>query len=371
MNTDKTPTHADEVGGGTSASNAQADLLCEGRHQAQRGLADISTTDSQFGTRVHAALANDDPSKLDPDQLSIYEGCVDIRARLISDTFGSDATQAVRLKEKRLWYKSKDESLIHSGKPDLNVRHGSKGLILEYKSLPADVPGVASNLQLRDQVALAAGYMMLDEVVVYIVQPLVTYSPVPCPYYSSDIKKAQSEMVSRITRSHDPEAKRTAGAVQCKFCLARFTCKEYANWTAVSVPVAMSSLTVPVAEWTPEQRSLFCERLPAAMKWLEECKNQMKAMIAKEPASVPGWTLEEGNTRHSINNPNELHSRFLAAGGTTEQFMACVDIRKGNLEAQVRIATGLKGKGLASKLKELLDGITDEKKNEPSLALAK
>ena len=62
----------DERRGQTSASNAQADSLCQGRHRAQAGLPDTKSDDSKFGTEIHDALAKDDPSKLKSDQLSIY-----------------------------------------------------------------------------------------------------------------------------------------------------------------------------------------------------------------------------------------------------------------------------------------------------------
>jgi len=353
--------------GCTSASNAPADALCAGRHQAQSGIPDSPTDDSNFGTAIHDALKTDDPSKLQPDQLSIYEGCIEIREKLIMEKFGMDAPIAKRIKEQRFWWTSGDGKLRHSGQVDLLVFHGTEGLLIDYKALPGEVEGAASNEQLRDQVALTAGANKLTEIDVAIVQPLVTYSPQLCRYDAVSISRAQVEMGLRVAASNDPYAKRVAGTLQCKFCKARYTCKEYSAFTALSAPSSMSSLTVPVHEWTPEQRALFCERLPMAMKWLEECKAQIKRLLKDDPKAVPGWKLAKGDTRRSISNPNELHARFLALGGTTEQFMACVDIGKGKLEAQLRAATALKGKGLKAKLEEIQVGITEDKECEPSL----
>lgn len=360
-------THTEETAGGTSASNAPADALCAGRHQAQIGLPDIVTEDASFGTQIHDALVNDDATKLKPEQLSVFEGCIEIREKLIMEKFGLDATKAERIKEQRFWWRSDDGKMVHSAKVDLVVRHGPEALIIEYKTLPGEVEGAAANEQLRDQAALAAGNLQLNEVDVAVVQPLVTYTPAVCRYDSVAIVKSQLEMVQRVTASNDPHAKRTAGVVQCRYCKARFTCKEYSQFTALAVPAAMSALAVPVHQWTPEQRALFCERLPVAMKWLEECKRAIKEMIKKEPGSVPGYQLSKPTIRRPINNPNELHTRFLGMGGTTDQFMACVQIGKGELEVQVRAATKLKGKGLKAKLDEMLAGIVEEKPDEPSL----
>lgn len=357
----------DERGGHTSASNAPADALCAGRHLAQKGLPDIETEDSSFGTQIHDALKLEDPSKLDGDQLSIYEGCQEITNRLIKEKFGINADKVEFVKEKRFWWKSGDGKLQHSGQVDLLVRYKDEALIVEYKTLPGEVEGAATNEQLRDQVAMASGSLKLNEIDVAVVQPLVTYNPTVCRYDRLSIARSQADMVARVRASNDPSSKRVAGVSQCKYCKARFTCKEYHNYVAVSTPVAVSSLAFPVRDWTPSQRALFCERMPVALKWIEECKHQIKKLLKENPESVPGYKLGVGKTRKPINNVNELHTRFIANGGTTQQFLDCVSIGKGDMEKQVRAFTGLKGKGLLAKMEEMLAGITDEKQDEPSI----
>jgi hypothetical protein len=105
-----------------------------------------------------------------------------------------------------------------------------------------------------------------------------------------------------------------------------------------------------------------------ATKWLEECKNQLKAILGSDPTAIPGWALEPGTVKRPVVKPEELHARFLALGGTPEQFLSCVDVGKGDFEKAVRAASGLKGKALAAKVKELLDGLTADKQDAPSLA---
>jgi len=359
----------DERGGWTSASNAPADALCAGRHLAQKGLPDIVTSDSKFGDRIHAALAGNSTIGLTGEELSVFEGCTEIRDKLIMEKFGMDASKAKWITEQRFWWKSTDGKHKHSGKVDLLVVLGTEALLIEYKTLPGEVEGSATNEQLRDQVALAAGNLKLTEVDVAVVQPLVTYSPAICRYDTTSITKSQLEMVQRIRNSNEPNAKRTAGVLQCKYCKARFTCKEYSAFTALATPVAMNSLTVPVHQWTPEQRALFCERLPIAQKWLDECKAQIKDMLRKEEKAVPGWKLAPGDIRRTITNPEELHNRFIAMGGTTQQFLACVEIGKGKLEVQIREIAKLKGKALKAKMEEIQLGITEDKQTDSSLAI--
>lgn len=356
----------------TSASSAPADALCAGRHQAQAGRPDEPSEDAEFGRQIHEALATDDSSKLSPEQLNIYDSFVEIREKLITDVFGVDAQNVKRIKEKRHWVKvrSADGQTFypHSGQSDLICRSGSKGLIVEYKSLPGDLPEAPENLQLRDQVVLTAGNLKLDDIEVAIIQPLVTHTPARCHYNKEAIARSEAEMFARVLASNTPGAARTAGEAQCKFCKARHDCATRAKFLEVSTPMAVSALaSVPVAQWTPSQRSLFCERMPVAAKWLEDCKKQLKDGLALDPEFVPGWTLDDGSIKRPVVKPEELHARFLALGGTTEQFLSAVEIGKGKLEAVVRTVTGLKGKKLAAKIDELLDGLTVEKKDAPSL----
>lgn len=360
-------------GSDTSASNAYYDSLCQGRHLAQLGIADIASEDATFGQGIHDALAADVPTLLNAEQLSIYESCIEIRERLIKEAFGPDADKVKRFTERRcqvqvLAADGKGRHR-HSGQVDFLARHGTKGLIIEYKTLPAELPDSANNLQLRDQVVLAAGELILKEVAVAIIQPLVTHQPELCLYSEATIKRAEAEMFQRVRNSNNPTAPRTAGEAQCKFCKARHACPERARLLEVATPAAVSSLaSVPVVEWTPTQRALFCERLPMAMKWLNECKDQIKALLEGDPTSIPGWALEAGSIKRPVIKPEELHARFIALGGSTEQFLSCVDIGKGDFEKAVRAVTQLKGKALAVKIKELLDGLTAEKADAPSLA---
>lgn len=360
----------------TSASNAQADSLCPGRFKAQQGLPDIINEDAVFGQQIHAALAKGtagslDPQGLDTDQLSIYESCKEIEEKLVREAFGTDYDKVKIFREERLWGKIPPDMLEHSACPDVVYRYGPKGLVIEYKCLPGDIPDSPANLQLRDQVVLAAGAYTLSDIATAIVQPLVTHNPQVCVYEPDDIKKAEAEMQERVRKSHQPNAPRIAGEVQCKFCKAKSICKEYAVWTKSLLPPAVNIFDVPVNQWTPEQCARFCEGLPVATKWLEDCKKAMKDRLRANPAAIPGWNLEPGDTRRPVTDPQELYNRFFAQGGTIEMFLKCVDVTKKDLEAQVRLVTKAKGKGLKAIMDKLLEGVTTDKQNEPSLTKTK
>lgn len=363
----------------TSASNAAADKRCEGRHIAQRGLVDTPSDDAAFGNAIHDALATGKTDKLDTQQLNIYESHVAITDKLMDKVFGTDKVKAEIFKERRWWcnvlanHGSKDPKPVrfeHSGQSDFLARIGKKALIVDYKSLPGDVAAAANNEQLRDLTVLAAGNLGLDEVYTAINQPLITHDPDVCVYNVEAIKKAEQEMFVRVRASNSPSAKRTANEVSCKFCLAKFTCSEFQAWAAPLLPETTSVAGVPVAQWTPEQRAHFCNMKGVAQKWLDDCTNEMKRLVKADPNAVPGWTLKDGQVRESVNDVQELHGRFTALNeeAKTALFLECVSVKKGELETIVRKVTSLKGKALAAKLEELLEGIVDRKQCESSLA---
>ena len=64
-----------ERGKFTSASNAEPDSLCQGRHQAQLGIAEEKTGDdaeyAAHGNVIHAALAKGDPTGLSLEQTAV------------------------------------------------------------------------------------------------------------------------------------------------------------------------------------------------------------------------------------------------------------------------------------------------------------
>lgn len=361
--------------GWTSGSSAAADLACPGRHLAQRGIREPEASkDAEFGKIIHSALADSGNTtllqSLTGEQRDIFDACREIEKQTITRFFGEATAPKRVFREQRYWCMV-DKKFEHGGQPDVVVRSGPRGLILDYKTLPSDQPESPSNLQLRDYVVLAARTLLMNEVVVAIIQPLVTYTPTLTVYDKSAIDMAEVEMWKRVRASNDPKSPRIPGEAQCKFCLAKKVCKEYSAWAPALLPGRQASFDTPVVSWTPEQRAAFCERRSIAQKWIDDCTEQMKALLKDDPNAIPGWELTEGNNRETVTNPQGLFDRFIAGGGTLEQFMACIKVGKGDFETQVRAVTQLKGKGLKDKVKEFLAGFTESKQDAPSLARKK
>ena len=359
----------DERNGWTSASNAMADSLCPGRHIKQRGIPDTESDDAQFGDNIHRALKDGDGSKLTPEEFDVFEACQRIEADCVGKFFGGDKLAVWR--EQRYWARIRGEGggeLMHSGQPDVVYRSGSVALILEYKTLPGQLPSAPSNMQLRDQVVLVHGNLpLLAKIGAAVIQPLVTSTPELCVYEKEHVIRAEQEMFQRVAISNNPSAPRVAGEAQCKYCKAKRVCVEYQRFAGALVPGMLSLLDVPVSAWTPEQRAAFCDRKSVAQKWLDEMEAQVKAELAKDPEAVPGWFLKPGRIIETIRDPQAVFDRFAGIGGNLENFMACIAVGKSKLRDQLSKVTGNKGKALDAQLKTLTQDLVEIKQAAPSL----
>lgn len=360
--------------GCTSASSAQADSLCPGRHNAQKGIKlEEPGADAEFGRAIHAALAvetDNAAQSLTPEQRDIFDACREIEKKLVSEFFPESKERMRVFREQRYWAKV-DGKFEHSGQPDVVFRQGSKALIIEYKTLPGDVPESNRNHQLRDQAVLVRGALLVPEIGVAVAQPLVTMTPTICLYTKAELDQAEKEMFDRVRASNQPDAPRKAGETQCKFCRAKSVCQSYQNWVGTLLPAPVSLFEVPMASWTGEHCAVLCAGRAAAQKWLDDATQMVKDRLKASPEAVPGWELKPGKTRTKVVDANSAHGRFLEMGGKSEDFLKCIEVIKGRLEEQVRSVTNTKGKELKARLDNLLEGITESKQDEPSLSRKK
>jgi hypothetical protein len=365
------PDIIDERGGFTSASNAEYDLLCQGRHLAQKGkTAGPESADASHGRLIHDALRTGDTSKLSIEQHDIYESCVTIENKLLMELFPEMAHSKEQIKawrEERLWVTITATGHKHSAKPDVVYRFGQRALIIEYKTLAGEIPESPKNQQLRDQAVLVSGNKIVSDIAVAVIQPLVTHSPEVCYYAREDLKRAETEMFARVNASHDPTAKRTAGEAQCKFCLARNECADYQKFAGSMVPHMLSLLDVPVVAWSPDQRAMFLDKAKVAQKWLDETQSEMKRLMAEDPHAVTGYILKPGVIRESVTNAQGVYERFSELGGTAEQFLQTVTVKKGELKEQLSAVTKKKGKELNSMMSTLLEGMVEAKQTAPTI----
>lgn len=353
----------------TSASSAQADQLCQGRFRAQGAIPDTTSADAAFGNAIHAALAKGQPEGLTAQQEDIYESFLKIEEKLLVQFFGPEVAgiKPNPVCEKRYWAKWPD-GLQHSGQLDRVHRKGSKVLIIECKSLVGEIPESPKNLQLRDQAALFdIGNMNITEIGVAVIQPLATHSPELCIYNREHLMRAREEMYKRVEASNKPDAPRTAGTVQCKFCKAKTKCHEYQAWAGSQLPVAKSLVDVPIAGWTPDQRKQFCDGYDVAQSWLNKCWEEMEKLAKADPNAVPGYAMKPNSSRAKIVNLQSVFDRATKHGVPLAEFLKQASISKEALTEMTRSASKLKGKGLTAAIVEIIGTDTQVSEVKDSL----
>jgi hypothetical protein len=373
----------------TSASNAAADSLCAGRFLAQKNCPESKSDDAATGTKIHEALAKQDPAGLDLAETEMYDACRKIEEAVCRKVFGTNYEKCKVWRELRVWGKVPTLTanrqgqpatyFDHSGKLDCFYRYELSAVVIEYKTGNNQAPSSPKNEQIRDQIVLLARQPanLLEGVVGVVIQPLVTHDPEFVLYLPRDIDEAEQRMFARVRASNDPASPRTPNDISCKFCLAKSRCLEWQKWSGFLVPQMTSLLDVPVESWTPDQRGQFLDKRKVAQDWLDNAEAAIKAGLAADPAFATGWTLKPGAIQHPITDAQECFTRFMALEpkaqtpedftARTKVFMAAVKVVSGKLEEGVNKVTSAKGKALKSQMSNLLDGITEEKQNAPSL----
>ncbi len=355
---------SDNRGNWTSASAAEYDALCPGRHLAQLGIPNQSTSEAaESGTRIHAALADGNTDNLNTEELDTYTKCTGLEIVFLEAWIDQSLKQPEEIKEKRLWYEF--GNLRHSGQPDVAYVQNNRALVIDYKCGRNEVTGNPSNLQLRDLACLVAHQCGVDEVTVAIVQPWAPEQP-PCVYGPGDLAEALNRMEERIAVSNDEKSPRIPGEAQCKYCRAKGVCPEF---IAAGLPVPLNPVPSPETV-TIAVQNLDNSRLGAFLALSRLASDVAESEVRKRlggGVAVDGWSFKPGRTTEKITDPQEVFNRFVAIGGNTEDFLQTVTVGKTKLKEAVKSVTEMKGKMLEAKLESLLEGVTESKTSDPIL----
>ncbi len=356
--------------GFTSASQAESDLLCPGRHLAQRGLTEVISPEAASGNRIHEWLAVTATGgctivQLSPEEMEIALACQK-RALSIVDEWCKGHHFDI-FTEERLWCAV--QTFKHSGQPDFVALDAveKRAVVLDFKSGRSDVPEPNTNQQLRDLAVLASIRWVLDEITVAIVQPFAKRQP-PCVYSEQDIARALKDMRNRVLMSNNPMAPRVAGEKQCKWCKASRTCPQYDAWAKGALPVLANGFGIEHA-WTAEQWVQFLSIAPEAEKWIESKKDEARALLRANPESIPGYELKTIE-REKITNVQGVFEQTTARGVHQSAFMQAVTVTKKGLKESLR-TIGLKGKELETTMDEILFGNVESKESTPMIVRKK
>ena len=371
-----------------SASNAQADSLCPGRHLAHQAtmsnLVLVKNGDSEFGDAVHAAMANPAlAAGLTQQRRAVYDKAKQFEDDML--TAWGWGSGAACIREARLWMHTRPVGCggkeASSGQVDALwiSQDGKHALIGDLKSLYGDVTPADKNMQLRDLAALVwHNWTSIDDVTVYINQP-GRPSKVAAVYDRAALLKSGQELLNRAEASMTLGAPRKAGTAQCRHCAAKQTCPEaVAKLKSLPQPTravrkladAHANATTIVLGMSPTMSNAQLEQLAEDAVFAEIMADAIKAEVRRrlELGEAFGkWTLSPGRNTEKITEIGLVWQRCKTLGITVEQFTRSCTLSKTNLAETLEKAIAIQGRDLEEIVKETIAGAVTTTTSKPIL----
>ena len=357
----------DERRGYTSASNAAADRLCPGRHNANKGLEESEKKDATTGTQGHlvfSGLASEDI--LDSDMRKTIKRAQEIESIILGNWLCGIEVKGLAEcnREKRLW----NYVETHSGQADafwlVDAEGGKHALLEDLKSLYGEHQDADENEQLRDLAALIYCTYGVQSVTAFINQPRVAWKieDVKLVRYSEkDLMRAYREMNERVLASNEPNAKRIVGPKQCQHCKAAGTARCPESQKAL---VTLGAAQFDIETASPEERGDWLEKLTMIAGIAEKNIAELKAGIRKNGEGwAEGWGLGKAKKSREIDPQSipQIGASLSAHFDTFEavQLAKCCKISVPKLQELHAKLSGFKGKQAFDHFEELFSELID------------
>jgi hypothetical protein len=146
----------------------------------------------------------------------------------------------------------------------------------------------------------------------------------------------------------------------CKFCPGRLICP--AARTEAENATLAKVIELPLGEGA----ATLLSQIKRAQALFKEIESFYRRVLEREPGAVPGWILEPGAVRRSIENPVGALERLIETFSVSE-FLACCAPSVPDLERSWAKKKGLSASQAKNSLKRLLGNLLTEKRNAPSL----
>jgi CRISPR/Cas system-associated exonuclease Cas4 (RecB family) len=354
-------TEGDERAGLPSASEFSRLLACRASFLLTKRAYELGqvaherSAAADLGTKKH--LANvEGPEILVPRERADWELCQRKREAFIASWTGGSDSPVESIQEERLWLRKGIRPLL-SGKPDEVLRQGARAAVLEHKYGTYRVEDPTDNVQLRICALLVSrNDQRVEEVTCQILSPYFDFEPVT---YSREELDSLYRSVLVVVASLDDPGDPVPGD-QCRFCPARLICgaaKKAAN-EAMLTKVTQLPLGNQAAE--------LLDQIKRAQALFKEIEAYYKRLLEQTPGAIPGWILEPGDVRRSIEDTLALHER------TTDQFsleelLSCCSPSAPALERLWAKKNGVPAGRAKEGFKKFLGPLLIEKRTAPSL----
>lgn len=371
---------AGERAGLPSASSAPRLAPCPGSWRMEMNLQDLRkyAEDADSGTRVHDVMAGKPGQTLDPAEQRMVDGLGKSRDRYVSEwedsiqhevaAAGATGDETLSIEER--WWLHAGVTPVTSGKWDHLERRGNAFLLLDYKTGWQELPALRSNLQLRVYALLVyQKHPEAESITVAIVkgsdyeqEKLWTFT-----YTRADLEAAWfwwQNVLNNVFSDNPP----LVSGDHCQFCRAQSHCP--ARMAVIETMHLRSVESTPWAMLDPYRKGHLLSAAIQAAKLADAIKEQAKADL-KEGIPVNGFYLgKESSAGTDVDDIPDAYQRWLAAGGTHDEFMECASVSFSQLRDKLAAKKAWKKKDANDSMKATLGGKVTAKTKGGSLTQA-
>jgi hypothetical protein len=244
-----------------------------------------------------------------------------------------------------------------SGKPDEVLRQGARAAVLDHKYGTYRVEDPIDNVQLRICALLVSRTdEAIEEVTCQILSPYFDFEPVV--YRRAELERLYRSTLVVVASLDDPGD--PVPGDHCHFCPAKLICG--AAKEAAKIAMLTKVTQLPVGNQAAE----LLDQIKRAQALFKEIELFYKRLLEETPGAIPGWLLEPGDVRRSIEDTLALHER------TTDQFslkelLSCCSPSVPALERMWAKKNGVAAGRAKDGFKKFLGPLLIEKRTAPSL----
>jgi CRISPR/Cas system-associated exonuclease Cas4 (RecB family) len=332
------------------------------------GLPEVENEWSAEGQLLHFAAGTEDFTKLTLEQTELVKEKLALRDRFLESL---ELIGWVKRIEVELPYTLKDK-IVFLNHADFVMVGKGKVAIVDYKFGYEEVDAPELNEQLAVYIACLAERFDVPEYYGLIIPRFGKPAP-PVKYTRAEIP-ALRKMIEYVYDACIPEAPRTPGLKQCRYCrgFQLGMCKEAISMAMNPVHKFSEKLLQNPGQvlqsMEPELRTKLFDAFAMADKLRKTFVAAVKPMIERDPEFLPGYKLSrEGETRTKVTSILSLNERLIHLGIDPDDVIQNFSISNKSLTELVRKHTGLKGKELDAKVEEICRGLVDSIPVERSL----
>jgi Protein of unknown function (DUF2800) len=383
-------TNGDERAGLPSASEFSRLLKCRASFLLTKRAVELGqvaherSAAADLGTKKH--LANvEGPEILSPREYADWELCRAKRDAFVKSWIGDSDAPVQSIQEQRLWLRKGIRPLL-SGKPDEVLRQGARACVIDHKFGSYRVEDPLDNQQLAIYALLVSREdEAIEEVTAQILSPYFDFEPFT--YSRTELDRLYESVLVVINSLGDPGEPTPGG--HCLFCPGKMICsaaRMEAENAALCIKRNPRTESAVAGSWSLQNQqgcvpaapcwdcelpigegaAKLLEQIKRAQALFKEIESYYRTRLVEDSGCVPGWMLQPGDVRRSIEDALALHERT-SDQFSLEELLSCCAPSVPALERIWAKKNGVPANQAKEGFKQFLGSLLIEKRTAPSL----